>query len=134
VSADVKIYQVKDFIRKNEAGEIDIHRSREIIHELAAAASFHANHNILIDMRETTIARESSMSDILELALEMARYKSVFKGKIANVIPGDERRLSRAKQFRACLDLQGFRYDIFTSFEDAINWLSDITELNPSAA
>ena len=134
MSTDVKIYQVKDFIRKNEAGEVDLQRSMEIIHELAVAASFHAGHNILIDMRETTIAGESSMSAILELAVEVARYKSVFKGKIANVVPGDERRLSIANQFKACLDLQGFRYEIFTSFEDAIDWLSDITELNPSAA
>ena len=53
----VKIYKVKDFIRKTEAGKIDFGRSMELIHELAAAASFHDNHNILVDMRETTSQR-----------------------------------------------------------------------------
>jgi hypothetical protein len=133
MSAAVKIYKVKDFIRKTEAGNIDFGRSMEIIHDLALAASFHTDHNILIDMRETTIVDESSIGTLLQLAVEMVRYKSVFKGKIATVVPGDEKRLSIAKQFKAALDMHGFRYEIFTSFEDAINWLSEITDVNPSS-
>ena len=27
------------------------------------------------------------------------------------------------------MDLQGFDYEVFTNFEDAINWLSEVTEL-----
>ena len=42
-------------------------------------------------------------------------------------MPGDEKRLSIAKRFKASLDVHGFTYEVFTSFEDAIDWLSDIT-------
>jgi hypothetical protein len=129
MSSEIKIYKVKDFIRRNESGEIDFDRSMQIIHDLALTASFYAGHNILVDLRETTIVGESNIGLILQLALEMARYGSVFKGKIANVIPGDEKRLSIAKQFKASMDIQGFNYEVFTNFEDAINWLSDVTEV-----
>jgi len=131
MSSEVKIYKVKDFIRRNESGEIDFERSMQIIRELAIAASFYAGHNILVDLRETTIAGESDMGTLLKLALEMARYGSVFKGKIANVVPDDEKRLSIARQFEASLQIQGFIYKVFSSFEEAINWLSEVTEVKP---
>jgi hypothetical protein len=130
MSATVKIYKVKDFIRKTETGNIDFDRSMEFIHDLAVAASFHTDHNILIDMRETTLVDKGDMDTLLQLALEVVRYKSVFRGKIANVVPNDENRLSIARQFKACLDIKGFHYEIFTSFEDAIDWLSEITDMN----
>ncbi len=129
MTSEVKIYKIKDFIRKTPTGEIDLEQSIQIIHELAVAASFHADHNILIDMRKTTVAEQNTFSAVLRLALEMAKYKSVFRGKIATVVPSDEKRLSIAKQFKASLDMHGFTYEVFTSFEDAIDWLSDITNL-----
>ena len=127
---EIKIYKVKDFIRLNESGAIDFARSMEIIHNLAMAASFYSGHNILVDMRDTTLVGETNMSTILRLALEMARYESTLKGRIANVVPDDEKRLSVARQFKASLDLQGFQYEIFTNFEDAINWLAEVTDLS----
>ena len=27
------------------------------------------------------------------------------------------------------MDIQGFNYEVFTDFEDAINWLSEVTEV-----
>ena len=127
-SARVKIYKMTDWIRLTEAGEIDIDRSKEIIRQLAVAASFHGDHNILVDLRDTTL-KEESMKNVLELALEIARYKSVFKGKLANLLPDDEKRLLTAKQLKVLMDLEGFQYEIFTSFEDAVEWLSDITAM-----
>ena len=127
-SARVKIYKMTDLIRLTEAGEIDVDRSKEIVRQLAVAAAFHGDHNILVDLRDTTL-KEESIRNVLEVALEIARYKSAFKGKLANLLPDDEKRLSTAKQLKALMDLEGFQYEIFTSFEDAVEWLSDITVL-----
>ena len=129
MASDIKIYKVKDFIRLNESGEIDFERSLQIVRDLATAASFYSGHNILIDLRETSMAGESNIGTVLRLAVEMARYGSVFKGKIANVVPADEKRVAIARQFEASLQLQGFSYKVFTSFEDAIDWLSEVTEV-----
>ena len=44
----------------------------------------------------------------MEVALEIARYKAVFKGKLANLLPNDEKRLDTAKLLRAAMEIQGF--------------------------
>ncbi len=124
--SEIKIYRVKDFIRLNESGKIDFDRSIRMVRDLAAAASFHADCNILVDLRETEIAGESNLGMVLQVALEVARYGYAFKGKIANVVPNDDSRLFIAKQFEASLNIQGFDYKVFTNFEDAINWLSEV--------
>jgi hypothetical protein len=123
----IKIYKITDFIRKTETGKIDLRRSKQIIEELVAVAGNHADHNILIDLRETTIAI-TTLEDIITVALEFGSFSSAFKNKIANVIPDDKERLSIAHQVKSCMDIQGFEYQIFTDYEDAIEWLSDIEE------
>ena len=125
-SARVKIYRMKDLLRLTETGKIDVDRSKEIVRQLAVAASFHADHNILLDLRETTI-KEENMNDVLGVALEIARYQAAFKGKLANLLPDDEKRLFVARQLKALMVIKGFQYEIFTNFEEAVEWLSDIT-------
>jgi hypothetical protein len=127
--SSVKIYKIKDFIRVNKDGQLDFDRSVRVIHELAATAAFHTDHNLLIDLRDTTVALES-MNQLLDLAIEFARFKSIFKNKIASVIPNDDKRAHIADGFKLALKIKGFQYDYFTDFEDAIEWLSDTTRLN----
>jgi len=125
----IKIYKIKDFIRQTETGEIDLKRSKKIIAELVRAAKNHVDHNILIDLRETT-ASIKTLEDIIKVALEFGSFSSAFKNKIANVIPDDKERLSIANQIKSCMDIQGFEYQIFTDYENAIDWLSDIEDQN----
>jgi LDH2 family malate/lactate/ureidoglycolate dehydrogenase len=47
MSLGIKIYKIRDYIRKTETGEIDFDRSIKICRDLAAAAAFHTDHNIL---------------------------------------------------------------------------------------
>ena len=116
--------KIKDFLRLTGTGQVDVDGSKKIIETMAIAADYHPNHNILIDLRDTTIATVS-MVDLLELAVYMARYKSLFENKIASLIPHDSQRLVVAERFRACLQIKGFKYDFFTDFESAIEWLSE---------
>ncbi|MCJ7541936.1 MAG: STAS/SEC14 domain-containing protein [Desulfobacterales bacterium] len=125
----IKVYKVKDFIRKTETGKIDFERSKKIIRELAKAAGSHANHNILIDLRETTVLA-SSIEDVMKAALEFGSYVSSFKNKIANIIPDDLERMTIATRLKACMDIQGFEYEIFTDYESAIEWLSQTEDLD----
>ena len=124
----IKIYKVKDFIRKTESGNIDLERSKKIVRELANTANSHTDHNILIDLRETTVS-VPSIEDIMKIALEFGTYISSFKNKIANIIPDDQKRLIIANRFKACMDIQGFEYEIFTDYESAIEWLSKTKEV-----
>lgn len=126
----IKIYKIKDFIRKTETGNIDLERSRKIVRELAMAAGLHIDHNILVDLRETTVSNAASIEDIMKVALEFGTYVSSFKNKIANIIPDDPKRMVIANRFKACMDIQGFDYEIFTDYESAIEWLSKTKDLN----
>ncbi|MCJ7541132.1 MAG: hypothetical protein WBC36_07875 [Desulfobacterales bacterium] len=124
----IKIYNVNDFIRKTETGNIDLKRSKKIVRELAVAAGSHTDHNILIDLRETSVSA-ASIEDIMKIALEFGTYISSFKNKIANIIPDDQKRMIIANRLKACMDIQGFEYEIFTDYESAIEWLSKTREI-----
>ena len=125
----LKIYKVKDFIRKTETGNIDLKRSKQIVRELGTAAELHTNHNILIDLRETSVSA-ASIEDTMKVALEFGSYASSFKNKIANIVPDDSERLIIANRFKACMDIQGFEYEIFTDYESAIEWLSQTEDID----
>jgi hypothetical protein len=126
----IKIYKINDFIRKTETGNIDLERSKKIVRELAMAAGLHANHNILVDLRETTVSAAASIEDTMKVALEFGTYISSFKNKIANIIPDDPKRMIIANRFKACMDIQGFEYELFTDYESAIEWLSKTEDLD----
>jgi hypothetical protein len=125
----IKVYKVKDFVRTTQTGNIDIKRSKEIVIDLANAAGSHADHNILIDMRETTVS-VSNIVDILEVAREFGSSVSSFKNKIANIVPDDHERMVIAHRFKACMDMQGFEWEIFTDYESAIEWLSETEDID----
>lgn len=128
MASTLRIYRHSDLIRLTENGDVDLERSREIVRELAVAASFHKDCDILVDLRDCV--DHETIGDHLEWALELAKHKSLFTGKMAIIVRNDLQNLSGARQLLACLRITDypFRLEIFTSFEDVINWLSDITD------
>jgi len=129
MAAEITIFKIKDFVRVRETGQIDVNRSKQLIREIATAAAFQPGHNILVDLRDTSVAI-GGMNDLLEVVTYFARYKPFLGNKIASVVPDDEGRLTIARKFKACLNNEGFAYDFFTDFEAAIEWLSDTSHQN----
>ena len=125
----IKVYNVKDFVRTTQTGNIDLKRSKQLVRELVKVAGSHSDHNILIDLRETTVS-VSNIVDILEVAREFGSSVSSFKNKIANIVPDDHERMVIAHRFKACMDMQGFEWEIFTDYEGAIEWLSEIENVD----
>jgi hypothetical protein len=121
-----KIYKLRDFIRKNESGELSYERLKEIVRELAFIAALHRGHNILLDFRKTTIS-EYNMVDILKIAMEVGKFRHVLDQKIANVVPKDKERVVNAQKSETAIQCEGIQYRYFTDFENAIEWLSEIT-------
>jgi len=105
---------------------VDLSRTLTLIRELAEAADFHQDHNLLIDMKGTTGILDTS--ELFQVALEFARHKKVFKNRIAVLMPTDEARLERAKILHKALDNQDFVFNYFTSYEDATDWLSIVVD------
>jgi len=129
VKTEIKVYNIKDFVRKNISGELNLDKSMALARQFAGIASLRSNHNILIDMRDTTVS-SASITDVMKITLEIANHIPDFKNKIANVIPDNEERLRIARRFHSCMNLKGFSYEVFTDFEKAIEWLSETTLTN----
>lgn len=123
----IKVYQTKDFIRKTATGTIDLERSLAVVWELATAANNFKGHSMLLDLRDTEV--EADRADGLQVAAEFAHQFKSFKNKIAVIIPETAERMAKAEFMRTCMHLQGFQWEFFMAYEDAIDWLSDITEL-----
>ena len=126
MKTEIKIYKIKDFVKKTVSGEIDMNKSMSLVKQFADIAYLHPGHNILVDMRDTVVT-SANITDMMKISLEFVNSLPDFKNKIANVIPDNEERLRTARQFHSCMVLKGFSYEIFTDFENALEWLSDTT-------
>jgi hypothetical protein len=127
MASEIKIYKIKDFVRLSESGEIDLDRSINMVRKLAAVTTFNLDHNILIDLRKTKVAF-ASMEEAMKITMEFIQcMPPAFTNKIANVIPNDANRASLAKKFELCMNIKNINYKFFTDFEQAIEWLSDVT-------
>ena len=126
--AEIKSYKINDFIRMKTSGTLDYDESVKLIRKLAKAAAYHEGHNILIDLRDTEV-EWANLNEILKLTLEFTKLEVEFKNKLASIIPDNERRIAIAAQFKACMDIRGFDYEVFTDFEEAIEWLSETTDI-----
>ena len=119
-----KTYKSNDFIKKTAEGQLDLHRSLDLVKELVTASGFHKDHDLLIDLRETEPL--GSFGDTLTVAAEFAKFQDAFPNKIAVIIPDNPERIERAEFFNASLGEVKFHIDYFTDFEAAIVWLSKI--------
>ena len=126
MKTEYKVYKIKDFVRKTVSGEIDMEESMSLVKQFADIAFLHPDHNILVDMRDSELT-DASIVDMMKVSLELAKALPGFKNKIANVIPNNEERIRIARQFHSCMVLKGFSYEVFTDFEKAMEWLSDIS-------
>ena len=127
MSIGIKVYQTKDFIRKNAKGTIDLEYSLEEVRRLALAANHFKGHNILLDLRESVV--DGDRADTLRVAAAFAHYFKSFRNKIAVIIPDTEERMAKAEFMRTCMHLQGFQWEFFMAYEDAIDWLSEIRDV-----
>ena len=127
MSIGIKVYQTKDFIRKTTKGTIDLERSLDEVRQLALAANHFKGHSILLDLRETVV--DGDRADTMKVAAAFAQHFRSFRNKIAVIVPDTEDRMAKAEFMRTCMHLQGFQWEFFMAYEDAIDWLSDIKEL-----
>ncbi|MFH1982289.1 MAG: hypothetical protein ABIL58_10610 [Pseudomonadota bacterium] len=120
-----KIYRIKDFIRKNASGTLDLERSKALAQELALVASIHRGHNLLIDLRDTTAA-SGGLMQLMEVVMAFTRALPEFPGKIANIIPPGPERENSARMVESLMQMENFDYRYFTDYEAATGWLADI--------
>ncbi len=115
-----KIIRATDFLIATPTGQVDFEKSKRLLLTIASAATNLVAHEILLDMRSAQ--SKLSATDVWILAAELSRRRTAFPGKIAVLC-----RLNGSGQaafFALCAQNRGFPVRAFTSFENALEWLS----------
>jgi hypothetical protein len=93
-----------------------------LIEKAVFSAEAFPQQNLLCDFREAFFPRES-MQLLLNIAVEMAKYRLVLTGRIAHVSSRDSLQIHLARMLADLLALKGFNCRSFSVMEDAQAWL-----------
>jgi hypothetical protein len=117
---DVRIIDTHNFIKVTPEGQLDRENTKKLLMEIASTSTPWADYEILIDTRKAQSGM--SVSDLSYLATELCNLRKAFSRKTAILCPRE--RFDRAGFFALCAQNEGFLVNAFTSFEDAIEWLT----------
>ena len=117
--ADIKTIRTHAFIKATPAGRLNRENMKNLFTDIASAAAPLDDYNILIDTRKAQ--SKMSASDLWYLASQLNKLGKAFSRKTALLCPRE--RFDRAGFFALCAQNRGFLVNVFTSFEDAMEWL-----------
>jgi hypothetical protein len=118
--ANVKVIHAHEFVRARPGGVLDLETSEALLLEIAKAAEGLDRAEVLIDTRRAD--GQLGAADLWFLADRLAKHRHAFSGKTAVLCPIEP--FDRARFFALLADSKGFEVEAFTSFEEAVNWLS----------
>ncbi len=128
VPTNVKIIHASEFIKATLEGKLDFEESKRGLQEIASAAGPLADCEIILDTRKAEVVM--SPSDLWYLAAELGELReNLRRRRIAVLCPLEH--FNRAEFFELCAQNRGFSIRTFTSFKDAINWLTSSTDKVP---
>jgi hypothetical protein len=117
---NIKIINAQDFVRAAPRGQFDFEMTKNLLMEIASAATSLADFEIIIDTRNAQATL--SATDLWYLACELSNLrKTFFHRKTAVLCPLD--RFDQAAFFALCAQNEGFQVKAFASYEDAMEWL-----------
>jgi len=119
--ANVKVIHAHEFVRARPGGVLDLETSEALLLQISKAAEGLDRAEVLIDTR----AAEGQLgaADLWFLADRLAKHRHAFSGKTAVLCP--MARFDRARFFALLADSKGFDVEAFTSYEEAVTWLSN---------
>jgi hypothetical protein len=118
--ANVKVIHAHEFVRARPGGVLDLEASEALLLDIARAAEGLDRVEVLIDTRQAE--GQLGAADLWFLADRLAKHRHAFSGKTAVLCP--VARFDRARFFALLADSKGFDVEAFTSYEEAVAWLS----------
>ena len=116
----IKLIKAVEYLHISPDGEIDFEKSKQLLIEIAKSKKFPADYDLILDFRHVQF--RLTTADIYFLAAELLKHRDAFKNKIAVLfLPGAN--IEKAEFFELCSQNRGFNVDIFTNYEDAVDWL-----------
>ncbi len=125
MSSIIRVIRARDLIKANPEGPFDVEKYKQLLMDIASAAAPLGDYEILLDTRKAHV--DISKADLFFLASELCKRPDMFARKTAGLCPLE--RFDHAGFFALCAENRGCQVKAFTSFEDAIEWLTaDRTE------
>lgn len=124
-SVKLQIIKAGDFIKSTPTGDLDMEASTEGLAQIAVTGNDLLDYTVLIDLRD--VKSSLSTADIYKLASELVNYGDTFRRKTAILVRADDD-LKQATFFETVAQNRGLNVMVFTVFEDAMIWLSSITQ------
>ena len=118
--ANVKVIQAHEFVRARPGGVLNLEASEQLLLDIAKAAEGLDRIEILVDTRHAE--GQLGAADLWFLADRLGRHRHAFSGKTAVLCP--TARFDRARFFALIAGSKGFDVEAFTSYEEAVEWLS----------
>lgn len=128
---DVRVIPIREFMKTNITGEIDLNASREMLSQLMAACKKEHMSRILIDSREAS--SQSTMLDVWTLAKDLGSLGVSHENRVA-VLNRPKDNFDRAAFLELCATNRGYQIKAFREFEQAFAWLTSDQPSSEAAA
>jgi hypothetical protein len=116
----IRIINARDFVSAKPDGVLNLEESEQLLREVVSVSDPLEEFDILVDTRES--ASTLSATDLWYLADRLVKYPRTFAGRTAILCPTE--RFDHASFFALCAGNKGVEMQAFTSYEEAMTWLS----------
>ena len=128
---DVRVIPIREFMKTDITGEIDLNASRKMLSELMAVCKRENMTRILIDSREAS--SHSTMLDVWTLAKDLGYLGVTPENRVA-VLNRPKDHFDRAAFLELCATNRGYQLRAFREFEEAFTWLTSEQPSGEAAA
>jgi hypothetical protein len=120
MSYDVRVIAIREFMKTDITGELDVAATREMLSQIMAACKRENITRILIDCREAST--HSTVTDVWTLAKDLGSLGVSHENRIA-VLNRPKDGFDRAAFLELCAANRGYHMRAFREFEGAFMWL-----------
>ena len=117
---DVRVIPVREFMKTDIRGELDVAETREMLSQIMTACKREEITRILIDCREAS--SDSSITDVWTFARDLDSLGVTRENRLA-VLNRPKDGFDRAAFLELCAGNRGYHIKAFREFEDAFSWL-----------
>lgn len=118
----MRIVPVREFLRTDVDGQIDLESSREVLKAIVRASASLGLYRVLVDARGAP--HEISIADVYDLASDLDALGVTARHRIATLHQTPEG-LERAGYFSVLARSRGHAIRAFSDFEAAVAWLTE---------
>ena len=118
---DVRVIPIREFLKTDVTGELDVAATREMLSKLMAACKREKITRILIDCREAST--HSTVTEVWTLARDLGDLGVTRDNRVA-VLNRPKDSFDRGAFLELCATNRGYHLRAFREFEGAFAWLT----------